>query len=127
MNISTTGAIRRLAAATLCGAISSGLTALPAGAAGLEPPLSVTVKYGDLDVSRPQGATALYGRIRAAAEKVCSPVEAGGVAAKMRFNGCIDKAISDAVTKVHQPELSAFDNAKRRTPQPIRLAFRQSH
>ena len=126
MNNSTTNAIRGLAAATLCGAISSGLTALPAGAAGLAPP-SVTVKYGDLDVSRPQGATTLYSRIRAAAERVCSPAESGGIAAKMRFKGCIDQAISDAVKTVHQPELSAFDSAKRQTPQPIRVAFRQSH
>ena len=124
MNISTTNAIR-LAAATLCGAISSGLTSLPAGAAGLEP-LSVTVKYGDLDVSRPQGAATLYSRIRAAAEKVCSPLEGGGVAAKMRFNACIDRAISDAVETIHQPELSAFYSAKRGTPRPIRVAFRQS-
>jgi UrcA family protein len=125
MNIITTSASRRLVAATLLGAISSSFIAPSAGAAGLEP-LSVTVKYGDLDVSRAQGAITLYSRIRAAAEKVCSPFEAGGVAAKMRFNGCIDKAISDAVKTIHQPELSAFYSAKRGMPQPIRLAFRQS-
>jgi UrcA family protein len=110
MNISTTNAFRRLAAATLCGAIYSGLSSLPAGAAGLEP-LSVTVKYGDLDVSRPEGSTILYSRIRAAAERVCSPLEGGGVAAKMRLNGCIDRAISEAVKTI---------------PQPVRLASGQN-
>ena len=128
MNISPTNAIRRLVAGTLCTAIYLGLTALPAGAAELDR-LSVTVKYGDLDVTRPQGATILYGRIRAAAKKVCLPLEAGDVAAKMRFDGCIDKAISDAVKTIQQPELSAFDSAKRGAPQAphlVHLSSRQS-
>jgi len=67
--------------------------------------------YSDLDVSRPEGSTILYSRIRAAAERVCSPLEGGGVAAKMRLNGCIDRAISEAVKTI---------------PQPVRLASGQN-
>ena len=125
MNISSTNAIRRIVAGTLCTAIYLGLTAPPAAAAELDR-LSVTVKYGDLDVTRPQGATILYGRIRAAAKKVCSPLEAGNVAAKMRFDGCIDKAISDAVKTIQQPELTAFDSAKRGAPRLVHLSSLQS-
>ena len=109
MNINATNASSRLAAAALCGALCLGLC-LPAGATGLEP-LTVTVKYGDLDVSRPEGSAALRSRIRGAAERVCSPLDGGGIAEKVRLNECIDKAISDAV---------------RTFPQPVRLASRQS-
>lgn len=112
MNISTANVCRRVAAATLCCAIFSGLSSVPAGAVGLEP-ASLTVKYGDLDVSRPEGSTVLYNRIRAAAQRVCAPLEGGGagLAANKRLTGCIDKAISDAVKTV---------------PQSVRLASRQS-
>jgi UrcA family protein len=102
MNISTTNLIRSLSAATLCVAILSGFTSMPAGAAAFEP-LSVTVRYGDLDLSRAAGSTILYNRIRAAAERVCSPLDGGGLAAKTRLKDCIDKAVSDAIRTVPRP------------------------
>jgi len=46
-----------IATSLLC-VLSSGLAALPAAADSFEP-LKVTVKFGDLDVSHPQGAAVL--------------------------------------------------------------------
>ena len=119
--MTTTNCFRRLIVTALLGAMSSSFAAPPAAADGFDP-LRVTVKFGDLDVSRPQGAAVLYGRIRAAAEKVCAPFEADGVKARIRLNQCINKAVSEAVTKVGQPELSAVYSAKRGRSPATRLA-----
>jgi UrcA family protein len=101
MNTSTASLIRRISAATLCIAVLSGFSSTPAVAAAFEP-LSITVRYGDLDVSRAAGSTILYNRIRAAAERVCSPLDGGSLAAKARLKGCIDKAVSDAIKTIPQ-------------------------
>jgi UrcA family protein len=66
----------------------------------------------------------LYWRIQAAAEKVCSPFEASGHAAKMYPDACINKAISKAVTKVDQPALSRVYSEKRETPRLLPLQSR---
>jgi UrcA family protein len=119
--ITTTHFVRRLMVTVLVGAIFSSFAALLAAADGLDP-LRVTVKFGDLDVSRPQGAAVLYDRIREAAEKVCPPFEVDSRKARIRRDQCINKAISEAVTKVGQPELSAVYSAKQRKSPATRLA-----
>jgi UrcA family protein len=81
----------------------------------------VTVKFGDLDVSRPEGATRLYRRIRAAAKEVCSP-DGYGLVAATQADSCVDKSIAEAVAKVNQPMLSAVLNAKRGKPPVEHLA-----
>jgi UrcA family protein len=113
---------RRLSATALCGVVaSSALTAAVAGFA----PLKARVEYGDLDVSRPQGAAVLFGRIQSAAEKVCSPFEASGFAAKTHSDACINKAISKAVTTVDAPALSRVYSEKRGRPcQPAWSLYR---
>ena len=97
---------------TLFGVVSYGLASLPAAAAAYEPP-TVTVKFADLDVSHPPGATALYHRIRAAAGNVCSSFDQiPGLKGKMQRDACIDKAIADAVLKVDAPALTAVYSTK---------------
>ena len=100
-----------LIATALFGLLSSSITALPAAADSFEP-LQVTVKFGDLDVSNPTGATVLYSRIKAAAATVCSPFEGIALSAKIRLHACVKSAIADAVTKVNQPALAAVYGAK---------------
>jgi UrcA family protein len=109
---------RRMSATAVCGVIASIFVALPAAADSLAP-LKEKVKFGDLDVSRPQDAARLYSRIRAAAERVCSPFDAAGLAAKQHLDACINKAISEAVTTVDRPALSRVYGAKRGTSLPI--------
>jgi UrcA family protein len=126
MNTTTnTKGFRRLSATALCGVFASSFAALPATSHSFAP-LTVTVKFGDLDVSRPHDAAVLYGRIRAAAAKVCSPYEGSGLAAKSHLDACINEAIAKAVTTVDAPALSRVYGAKTRTSVPTHLVSLES-
>jgi UrcA family protein len=118
--VTNTEGSRPLRATALCGVIASTFAALPAAADSFAPDI-VRVTFGDLDVSRPQGAAVLYDRIRAAAEQVCSPLGASRLAARTYLDACIDKAISEAVTTVDQPALSSLYSAKRGSSLPSHL------
>jgi len=116
--ITPTKDFRRMSAAAACGVIASIFVALPAAADSFAP-LEEKVKFGDLDLSRPQDAALLYSRIRAAAERVCSPFDAAGLAAKQHLDACINKAISEAVTTVDRPALSRVYGAMGGTSLPV--------
>jgi UrcA family protein len=68
------------------------------------------VKFADLDIATHEGAAALYGRIAAAAEKVCNAhaVDTRDLRAKASLNACLGVAIEGAVTRLDQPALSAI-------------------
>ena len=76
------------------------------------------VRYADLDISTTQGATALYNRIRFAAEGVCSGYFHDDLVAKSGWKLCMKEAIEGAVTKVNQPALSAVYAANYGMPRP---------
>ena len=82
----------------------------------------VVVNFGDLNLSKPQGAAALYHRIWGAAITVCRPQDDGSLASMDRMQTCVHKAIADAVTKVDRAELFAVYNAKSRQLRPIVVA-----
>ena len=70
---------------------------------------SETVKFQDLNVSTPEGVQALYGRIHAAARRVCSssdPIQQFGAA------DCAKKAEAKAIETVNLPQLTAFYRMK---------------
>jgi UrcA family protein len=77
------------------------------------------VRYGDLDASTVQGATALYARIRSAAEHVCSsfdrPLDLNSQALK---TDCIRQAIAEGVAAVNEPALLMVYKANGGTPLP---------
>jgi UrcA family protein len=77
----------------------------------------VVVKFGDLSLSSPQGASKLYSRLAAAAQEVCKSfaVDDRDLGARARVNACLHQAIAGAVTKVGRPELFAIYNAKNGT------------
>jgi UrcA family protein len=89
---------------------------------------SQTVKYGDLNVSNPEGAAALYQRIAAAANNVCRSFELDSryIGSQRGLNACVHKAIADAVTKVGRPELFTVYNSKNRRPLPVTVALARS-
>jgi UrcA family protein len=120
--------LRRLIAKALVSAIAASFTVVCAAADNTET-VSVVVKYGDLNVSNPEGAATLYRRIAAAASTVCGPYETDSwhLGSRARINACVHKAIADAVTKVGQPELIAVYNAKNREPLPITVAAAKTH
>lgn len=107
----------RLLVICVCAAIAAGF-APGAGAADDGTVRKVTVRYGDLDLSSPQGAVALYRRIGIAAEEVCRPFEGRDLARTSIFRACKQRAVADAVSRVNRPELFAVYNANNRTPLP---------
>jgi UrcA family protein len=106
-----------LIAAAIFGALASSVSAVSAADAGTEP-VSLTVKFADLDISKPPGAAVLYARVSAAAESACSFYWFKSDADQYR---CVHGAIANAVTKVNQPELFAVYNAKNKAPLPTAL------
>lgn len=76
------------------------------------------VKYAGLDISTPSGAHALYGRIRAAAQVVCSYRFLLTDTDKAR---CVRDATADAVARINEPALSAVYDANNRTSAPSDL------
>jgi UrcA family protein len=116
---------RGLVATAILSTLASTFTAVSA-AADSSDMISVTVAYGDLNVSNPQGAATLYRRIGAAAREVCgSYLDSWELRARAARDACVHQAVTDAVTKVGQPELFAIYNAKNRNPRPIIVA--ESH
>jgi UrcA family protein len=126
--MTTASRFQSLIGIALFSILSSGLPALPAAADSVAP-LQVTVKLGDLDISKPQGAAVLYGRIRSAAEKVCFPFKSRDLrdlSAKMHLDACIQKVVVNAVTAVNEPTLLAVYSAKTGKTLPVRVASLQN-
>jgi UrcA family protein len=68
-----------------------------------------TVKFYDLNVNTPAGAEALFGRIHAAAKRVCSesdPIQ------RIAADSCAKKAEAQAVAKLGLPQLTAYYQMK---------------
>jgi UrcA family protein len=107
-------------AAAIWATLASGCTVAPASGAPSDA-REVTVRFGDLDLSNLQGATAtaLYRRIRWAAEQVCSPFDGRDIASKIRMETCVHRAVADAVTTVNRPTFFAADDTHDRTPLAI--------
>ena len=69
---------------------------------------SESVKFADLNLSSPAGVETLYGRIHAAAKRVCLQPAGELWAAR----SCERKAESEAIAKVNLPLLTAFYEQK---------------
>jgi UrcA family protein len=119
--------LRGLIATAIFSALASSFAAVGAAAGGIIT-VSETVKYGDLNVSNPQGAATLYQRIVKAANNVCGSRDVGSrnLESQATLNACVHKAIADAVTKVGQPQLFAIYNSKNRQPLPVTVASARS-
>jgi UrcA family protein len=116
---------RTVIATALFGAVASSLAVLPAVADNVDA-IQITVNYGDLNLSNPQGAAALYSRIQAAAKDGCWSFEGPGIQATLQYNGCVDEAIVGAVTQVNNPALSAVYSAHAGKEVPPRLTSLQN-
>jgi UrcA family protein len=77
-----------------------------------EPVRTEVVKFHDLNVNSAEGAQLLYGRIHAAAKRVCSEtdplLQAGAIA-------CARKAETAAVEKLNLSQLTAYYKIKTKT------------
>src|ERR1017187_3882546 len=113
--------LSRLISTAIFGVLTLSWGAMSIAADESDAPQAV-VKFGDLNLSNPQGAAALYHRIWSAAVTVCRPQDDGSLASMSRVQTCVHKAIADAVTKVDRAELFAVYNAKSRQLRPIVVA-----
>ncbi|MDP9087737.1 MAG: UrcA family protein [Pseudomonadota bacterium] len=112
--------LRGLVATAIFGAFASSFAV--STAYGTEP-VSLTVKFADLNISKLPGAAVLYARIDAAAKNACSYYWFKSDADE---NRCLHDAIANAVNKINQPALFAVYNAKNKTSLPTVLVA-QSH
>jgi UrcA family protein len=104
--------LRGLIAIAIFGALASNFSAVAAADTSSEP-ISLTVKFADLNLSSPAGALALYDRIRSAAVSACSYYWFAHDADQAR---CEHDAIANAVAKINRPALLAVYNAKNKAP-----------
>jgi UrcA family protein len=85
------------------------LGALPApGHAMTTDPAARTVRFADLDITRPAGAKVLYGRISAAAQEVCHLSHSRDLKLRQVEHACIEAAVDTAVKTINAPALSAL-------------------
>jgi UrcA family protein len=84
------------------GAISSSARAYD------EAPMSKVVQFGDLDISKPEGAKVLYRRIQAAAREVCAQQLTRTLESLGPESICTQKAIDNAVRHVNSEQLTAL-------------------
>jgi UrcA family protein len=113
--------LSRLISTAIFGAIALSWGTMSIAADDSDAP-QVVVKFGDLNLSNPQGAAALYHRISTAAVTVCGPQDDRSLASMSRAQTCVHKAITDAVAKVDRAELFAVYSAKNRQLRPIVVA-----
>jgi UrcA family protein len=74
-----------------------------------------TVKYGDLDLSRAEGAAHLYSRIQTAARAVCGPAISSGARDSILVSWhCMEQSIARAVADVNAPTLTSYHLMKTR-------------
>lgn len=81
------------------------------GAVGSLP--SITVSFGELDLSKPQGLELLYMRIKRAAKAVCG-FERSPLTTLRRRNSssCYESTLEVAVRQVNRPKLTALHRAR---------------
>lgn len=76
------------------------------------------VEYGDLDLTQPAGAAALYRRIEAAARDVCDSPDLRDLRRSQLAEACISRAIAEAVESVNRPTLTTL-HQERTAPERI--------
>jgi len=79
------------------------------------PVMSITVKYGDLDLGSDAGIQAVTERIQRAAKHACSAVSSTHIADyRQVYSDCYHFAVADAAARLRTVQLSASNG--RRTP-----------
>ena len=97
-----------LAASIFCMAFSGVATAADKTIA-----TSIVVRFGDLNLSNPEGAAVLYQRIQRAARRACKDPWASDYSLpSTRTRKCIDDAVDIAVNTVNRTTLTAMHKEK---------------
>jgi UrcA family protein len=77
-----------------------------------EPVAHKVVKIKDLNLSTPEGAAVLYGRITRAANEVCGTWDRFNLSQSHAIKICFNEAVSRAVTQINSPMLTSLYEAK---------------
>jgi len=80
----------------------------PAVAGTHDEPRSVTVRYGDLDLSRDDGARVMYRRLKSAVRRVCDVGQSLEPARKVVAQRCAEKSLGEAVAKIDNANVTAL-------------------
>lgn len=78
---------------------------------------TVTVQYADLDLDRKPGVTALFQRIKGAAQQVCRDHDGKTLVEKRTYAACVASALSIAVARIDRPMLT--DYVVQQTGKPV--------
>jgi UrcA family protein len=87
------------------------------------------VKFGDLNLNTPEGASVLYKRLTTAAKEVCDVFDDSIFphSHEAQVNACIDEAITRAVIQINRPMLTNLYRAKTGKPANALTALVESH
>jgi UrcA family protein len=86
-------------------------------------PRSVTVRFADIDATNPEGAAALYRRLKGAATSVCQDLDPGGELARVgAYVNCIQTVLGAAIVKIDRSALTAYAAAQGASMSVIRIA-----
>jgi UrcA family protein len=95
-------------AATLGVACALALLPVPGFALDTDDTRSVTIRYSDLDLDTPSGASALYSRLVRAARDVCGdPVSVIDISQMRSIQSCRKDTLANAVVCIDHPMLTA--------------------
>ena len=86
--------------------LSAGLTSNLALATPAAYETSKVVSYSDLDLSQPEGAQALYRRIKIAARQACGDPSIKDLPLYARYRECYEHAVASAVEEVKSRRVS---------------------
>ncbi len=94
-------------------AILAATAVLPAAADGRFVEESLAVRYTDLDLGKEAGVAKLYGRLRNAAEQVCSSgAGPSPLFLSSSLRACVTAALDQAIANVDRPAVTAYHAAK---------------
>jgi UrcA family protein len=125
MKNTNTQAIRAVA---ICAAVALGFSAAGASAASSKSQFvsdgvnKYVVRFPDLDLSKIDGAAALYTRLSYAATVVCNSLRSRDLGIAAQYRACVAQAIANAVANVDRPLVSQYHESRTRG---IKVAYVQ--
>ena len=99
----------RVIATTVLAIVMSGHAVAKPPPAGVMP--SITVRFGDLNTASPEGITALYARVRFAADEVCTKEVTWYPPAHWAQKNCYRETLANVVARLNLPRLTALHRA----------------
>jgi UrcA family protein len=103
-NLASTKTLRRHVLTTVAVALLGATFAAPASSA----PPAITVKYGDLDLTRTAGRETLRARLDHAATALCGEVSNADIRGKQSTARCHASAIDGAIASMNNPAFAAW-------------------